>query len=80
MIEELITKLLYQLIADTEKKKMNYYKKYHHEASYIKIPLWLYEALIEYHAKMINIPATKLCGLEICATVSIEEISEIEVF
>jgi hypothetical protein len=80
MTDELISKLLYQIIADTERKKMDYYKKYHHEASYIKIPLWLYETLIKYHAEMIDIPATKLCGLEICATVSIEQISEIEVF
>ena len=69
-----------------QNKMYDYYKKYHKEAKYVKLPLWLVQGLkykmaeiqtlnIEYSTGLI-----KWFNLCICETISIENIEEIEVF
>lgn len=82
-----VTKSLWSLAEKITEKKIDYYEKYHHRPCYVKIPLWLYTELLQQCDNMSNpnlefrnMAPERLCGLLVCPTVSIEQISEIEVF
>lgn len=70
--------LLYKTIDD---KQIEFIKTYRKPPRYIKIPLWIFEALktetlkIEYLTGKIQ-----LCNMYVCETETIAKIEEIEVF
>ena len=68
--------------------KWNYYEQYHQEPRFIKMPIWVY-VLLQQFTRQINgfyeriengetIPM--YMGLQICDTISISKIEDIEVF
>ena len=68
--------------------KWQYFEKYHQEPRYIKMPVWVY-VLLEHFTRQIigfseriehgeTIPM--YMGLQICSTISIDKLEDIEVF
>lgn len=68
--------------------KWQYFTTYHQEPKYIKIPIWVYVLLEQFSRQIIGfserIEPEKMIpmymGLQICDTISINEIEDIEVF
>lgn len=66
-----------------EEKEVDFIKKYKNNPTYLKIPLWIFQDLVE-NLKQIKIDYLSgrilYEGLYICETPTIEKIEEIEVF
>lgn len=68
--------------------KWEYYEKYHQEPRFIKLPIWVYILLRAYSQRLIGFyeiekegqPIPTYMGMQICDTISIENIKDIEVF
>lgn len=81
MTDENIKKVVKAVYETALAQSFVYELLFNRKPCYIKIPLWVFEELYKFRAEIIgNIPAETLCGLKLCPTMSIKEISEIEVF
>ena len=69
---------IYAVVNSVMLKKGEYIRKYNELPKYIKMGLWLYKALLSQGYEFIY--ENDFCGLQMCPTVSIEKVEEIEVF
>ena len=77
-----------ELIDIVANLKWSYYIKYHQEPRFIKLPIWVYTILKEYAHLIIGFYEIEkegqtisiYMGMQICDTISIEDIEDIEVF
>ena len=68
--------------------KWKYFEKYYQEPKFIKMPIWVYVLLERYTRQLIgfnqitknNTTIPTYMGLQICDTISIDRLEDIEVF